>query len=275
MAWYENRRGELLWYEDAGIGHPIVLVHGWCMSSVVWMYQFDRLADSLRLVAPDLRGHGRSRDVSGYCDFQRFADDLVDLLVALDLTHVILVGWSMGAQIVMQSYFEHANRIAGMVLVSATPCFTASHDFSYGLAESEVNGMRIKLRRNTQRALTDFYTRMFADGELGCHLSASEIMQLLSTVISPDTSALFEALDALDRMDMRDRLTTIRIPTLIINGALDQICLPQASRYLYEHIQGAEHVVFPDCGHAPFMTRRDEFNVEITEFARRVREQNV
>lgn len=268
MPWYQNRRGEQLWYEDEGAGCPVVFVHGWCMSSAVWKYQFDGLADSKRLLAPDLRGHGRSRGISGHLNFDSFAKDLVDLFEVLDLSKAVLVGWSMGAQIALRSCAELSGRLAGMVLVSATPRFTASDDFPHGLAGNEASGMRLKVQRNTQRALDGFYTRLFAEGELEDHSSASEIRQLLSTIPLPDTAAVLDALDALARTDMRNLLATITIPTLIMNGAQDRICLPQASSYLKEHIPDAEQIVFPRCGHAPFLTHSHQFNAELIRFAR-------
>lgn len=274
MPWYENRRGELLWYEDAGTGCPAVLLHGWCMSSAVWKYQFDGLAGSMRLLAPDLRGHGRSREISGGLNFDSFAEDIVDLFEALDLAKVVLAGWSMGAQIALQSSAELSDRLAGMLLVSATPSFTASDDFPYGLAGNEANGMRLKVQRNPRRALDGFYTRLFAEGELEKHSSPSEIRQLLSSIPSPDTAAVLDALDALARTDMRRLLPEITIPTLIVNGAQDRICLPQASSYLKEHIPGAEQTVFQQCGHAPFLTQSHQFNAELIRFARSVCEQN-
>jgi pimeloyl-ACP methyl ester esterase len=274
MPWYQNRRGEQLWYEDRGTGCPIVLVHGWCMSSAVWKYQFDGLADTHRLLAPDLRGHGRSREISGHLDFDSFAKDLIDLFDCLELSKVVLVGWSMGAQIALQSYDELAGRLSGMVLVSATPRFTASDDYPYALASNEASGMRLKVQRNTQRALDGFYSRLFAEGELESHSSASDIKQLLSAIAIPDTAAVLDALDALARTDMRHLLAGITIPTLVVNGALDRICLPKASRYLKEHIPDAEQTVFPHSGHAPFLTHCHQFNAEILRFTRSVSGQN-
>jgi pimeloyl-[acyl-carrier protein] methyl ester esterase len=244
------------------------------MSSAVWKYQYDGLPSSVRLLAPDLRGHGRSRGISGQLDFDGFADDLVDLFERLDISNVILVGWSMGAQIALQSYAGLSGRLSGMVLVSATPRFTASDDFPYGLADNESRGMRLKVQRNTQRALTGFYSRLFAKGELENHPSASEISQILSSIPMPDTVVVLDALDALVRTDMRRLLATISIPTLIVNGAEDRICLPQASSYLKAHITGAEQTIFPLSGHAPFLTQSDRFNDEILRFTRSVSEQN-
>lgn len=174
----------------------------------------------------------------------------------------------MGAQIALQACTELSERLAGLVLVSATPSFTASGDFPYGLAVNEAGGMRLKVQRNKQRALEGFYSRLFAEGELESCPHSTEIKQLLSSIRSPDTSAVLDALDALSRTDMRHLLATISIPTLILNGELDRICLPQASDYLKEQISGAEHIVFPDCGHALFLTRYDQFNAEILRFTR-------
>lgn len=275
MPWYKNRRGESLWFADSGAGCPVMLVHGWCMSSSVWKYQYEGLAASYRLIAPDLRGHGRSRDVSGNLTFAGFAQDLVDLMESLDLTQVILVGWSMGAQIVLHAFAELSHRLAGIALVSATPRFTSAEDFPHALAGTEASGMRLKVQRNARRALDGFYTRLFADGELDNHASAAEIKELLSAISPPDTTAVLDGLEALAQADMRHLLAGITVPALIVNGSLDRICLPEASCYLKNHIADAEQVVFPLCGHAPFLTRSDQFNTEIIKFTRSISGKNV
>ncbi|MDD2541086.1 MAG: alpha/beta fold hydrolase [Desulfuromonadaceae bacterium] len=274
MPWYENRSGESLWYEDGGTGCPVVLVHGWCMSSAVWKYQFDCLSSSVRLVAPDLRGHGGSRGISGNLNFDGFARDLVDLFECLNLSEAVLLGWSMGAQIALQSYANLSGRLAGMVLASATPCFTAAEDFPYGLSGKETAGMRLKVQRNTQRALEGFFTRLFTKEELEENAAASEIRQILLSIPPPGTAAVLEALDALTQADMRPLLASIAIPTLIMNGGQDLICLPQASNYLKEHIPDVDQVVFSHCGHAPFLTQCHQFNAELIRFTRSVCGQN-
>ncbi len=275
MTWYRNRRGEQLWYEDQGAGCPVVLVHGWCMSSAVWKYQFDGLSADLRLLAPDFRGHGRSHGSFSHLNFDSFANDLIDLFDCLELSKVILVGWSMGAQIALHASTGLSGMLAGLVLVSATPRFTASDDYPHGLAVNEVDGMRSKVERNTQRALEGFISRLFAEGELEGHPFAAEIRHLLAEIPSPDSAAVLEALEALTRADMRNLLSSIAIPTLIVNGALDRICLPEASTYLKEHIPGAEQTAMPGCGHAPFLTHSRQFNAEIIRFARSVCGTNV
>ena len=268
MPWFENRLGEQLWYEESGCGISLLFLHGWCMSSAVWQGQFGGLDNgSFRLIAPDLRGHGHSRCVSGQFEFERFAADLSDLVKFLDLARVILIGWSMGAQIAIQAYQDLADRLVGLVLVSATPSFTAKEGYPFGLTSNEASGMRLKVQRNIDRALNGFHARMFADGELESFQLADQVTGLLTSVIPPETDVALAALDALVEADMRSLLAEIRIPTLVMNGDRDQICLPQASDYLVEHIELVRHTVFPGCGHAPFMTRSEQFNCEITSYA--------
>lgn len=270
MPFFVNRSGGKLWYEESGTGTAIVFVHGWCMSSAVWRFQFKGLEKSFRLIAPDLRGHGQSVIACGSLNFDGFAADLADLLKSLALSCVILVGWSMGAQIAMQAYNEIYDRLAGLVLVAATPCFSAKPDFQYGLQRNESDGMRKKVGRNVQRALEGFHARMFSDGEFENQQIACQISFLLDSIVPPETSATLAALDSLAAADMRDLLPAIKIPTLILNGDCDKICLPQASGYLVENISGAGHKVFHGCGHAPFLSRDTEFNAEIVRFAESV-----
>lgn len=274
MPWYENRNGQRLWYEDKGEGHTLVMVHGWCMSSAVWKYQFDDLATSFRVVAPDLRGHGRSQQALSGLNMDSFVEDLADLIMQLDLTDVVLVGWSMGGEVVLGASAELCGRLAALVLVSTTPSFTATADFPYGLGCGEVRGMRLKVQRNMQRARAGFYGNMFADGELEGNPASAEIIQLLSEIPLPDSNAVLDSLDVLAAADMRPLLAAINLPTLVVNGGMDKICLPQASSYLKKNISGAVQYVFPQCGHVPFLTCRDRFNAELSRFVRRTSEKN-
>jgi pimeloyl-[acyl-carrier protein] methyl ester esterase len=270
MPFFVNRSGEQLWFEDAGAGVPVVLVHGWCMSSAVWHHQFRDFQSSFRVVAPDLRGHGCSRDVSGRLDFESFAADLADLISFLDLRQIVLVGWSMGTQIALQAYSEISDRLAALVLVSATPCFTAKTDFPYGLTWNESAGMKKKVGRNSNRAMEGFHARMFLEDELVDRPVADNICALLAAIVPPDTEATLAALESLASADMRNLLPDIKIPTLILNGDGDKICLPAASSFLAENIQSAQQKVFQHSGHAPFLSRHGEFNAEIIRFVKRV-----
>jgi pimeloyl-[acyl-carrier protein] methyl ester esterase len=184
----------------------------------------------------------------------------------------LLVGWSLGGQAALQTFARVRERLSGLVLVSATPRFIASEDFPAALGPGEVDGMAVKLRRNTARALEGFVGRMIAPGELGGRDSAERVQEVLAALHAPDTNVALQCLQALAEADLRHLLATIDLPTLIISGDQDAICLPAASDYMERSIPSSSRVVMHGCGHAPFLTRSKAFNDCIAEFSRRALE---
>lgn len=270
MPWFENNDGNRLWYEDQGDGPVIVLVHGWCMSSAVWQRQIELLSMSFRVVAPDLRGHGRSQGrFAGYATSD-FANDLAALFRHLNITGSLLAGWSMGGQIAMEVLPLLEGRVVGTALISSTPCFTANETFPHGLSRVEADGMALKVRRSISRALEGFRGLMFAAGELDERPLADEVGRILSEVAVPDADASLGSLQALAEADMRPLLVAVQLPTLVVWGDQDRICLPAASEYLHEHICSSQPELFTGCGHAPFLTRPERFAAVLADFFRRI-----
>jgi pimeloyl-ACP methyl ester esterase len=270
MPWYGNSAGEHFWYEEQGEGPPLVLLHGWCMSSSIWRFQMDQLCTSFRVIAPDLAGHGRSPAADG-CHLEGFAADIAALFRHLDLSGAILGGWSMGAQVALRTVPLIRERLDGLVLICGTPCFTAKDGFPYGLSRVEADGMALKVRRNIKRALDGFIARMFAPGELDDARLAGDIHTVLTTVAVPETETALQSLAALTEADLRGELEAVALPTLLISGELDVICLASASTCMAGLIPDCELVMLKGCGHAPFLTRSSVFNKLLIEFLEKVR----
>jgi pimeloyl-ACP methyl ester esterase len=266
MPWYVGSSGNSLWYEERGVGRPVVFVHGWCMSSAVWGMQLEGLSGSCRVIAVDLRGHGQSPlPADGFCSAGCVAD-LTGLFETLDIRRALLAGWSLGSMIVLEAFPHLRDRLSGLVLIGATPRFTQCPEFPHGLPQVEVEGMAGKLRRSMRRALEGFTGRMFAAGERDEAECSAEAQALLSCLPLPVPAVALQALAVLAGTDLRDRLPLIDLPTLIVNGDSDVICLPQASDFLAQQIRTSQQVVFAGCGHAPFLTRSSRFNRCIEEF---------
>lgn len=266
MAWYAGDSGSRLWYEDRGTGTPIVFIHGWCMSSAVWRLQRYGLSDSFRFITIDLQGHGKSPPHAGGFHIKGCAGDIAGLFEFLDLHNALLVGWSLGSLIALESCVLLRERLSGLVLTAGTPRFTQGDGFPYGLSRIEVDGMTRKVQRSLRRALEGFNARMFASGELDDPSLAAMVQELLSTVPMPTADVALQALDALVETDQRDRLALIDLPTLIMSGDRDVICLPQASAFLAQQIPSARQMVFAGCGHAPFLTQSTRFNACLEDF---------
>ena len=270
MAWYAGDAGERLWYEERGTGTPVVFIHGWCMSSVVWRLQLEGLSDAFRVIIIDLPGHGASPAPVGGFHVKGCAAEVAGLCESLDLQDALLVGWSLGSLIALEAALLLRERLSGLVLTSGTPRFMQGDGYAYGLSRVEVEGMARKVQRSLRRALDGFSSRMFAPGELDDPPLAEMVQELLSSVPMPATAVAIQALNALVETDLRDRLALIDLPTLIMNGDSDVICLPQASALLAERIPSARQMVFAGCGHAPFLTQSRRFNACLEEFGRMV-----
>jgi pimeloyl-[acyl-carrier protein] methyl ester esterase len=266
MPWFENETGNRLWYEDHGIGTPIVFIHGWCMSSAVWEFQREGLPDSFRVITLDLRGHGRSPLPMDDFTIKGCAGDVASLLQHLNIYDAIVAGWSLGALIAIETLLLCKERLAGLVLISGTPRFVQADDFPFGLLPNEADGMAIKVRRSLHRALNGFVERMFAAGEI----PSDRVHRLLSSVPVPTAHVVLRALEALVEADMRDNLTGISCPTLIMYGDSDSICLPKASEFMAAQILKSHKVEFAGCGHVPFLTQSCKFNEFLEDFRDRM-----
>ncbi|GLI40048.1 alpha/beta fold hydrolase [Geobacter hydrogenophilus] len=251
-------------YGDEGSGFPLVFVHGWAMSGKVWAFQ-KPLADRFRLITLDLRGHGKSSAAPGYA-FGDFAADLVALFDRLGIERAGLVGWSLGAQVALEAVPLLGNRVAALVLVAGTPKFTAADGWPHGLPAHEARGLGLRLKRAYDATLGDFFRQMFAEGELSHDQYQRIVREIVIPRPLPDPEAVQACLATLAGGDHRNLLPAIAAPTLVIHGDRDAICPPGAGRYLAEGIPGARFLSLEGTGHAPFLSRSELFNRELSRF---------
>lgn len=268
MPWYENRYGERLWYQDSGNGQPLLFLHGWCMSSEVWRDQSSQLSTDHRVIAPDFRGHGLSCAIVNDCTFDRLVTDIEDLLKTLELAQVVIVGWSMGAEIAIRLSIELTNLLDGLVLVAGTPCFSNKIGFDAGLPVIEIEGMRKKIERSPQRALAGFRNLLYSGSDRQQHVFDLK-SELINSFGVPQQSVMLDFLSQLAVEDCRLLLPDVRTPVLILSGSEDKICPSQASRYMADAIFGSIYKEFSGSGHAFFMFHAELFNLEIATFTER------
>lgn len=260
-----------LYYETAGSGRPLVFLHGWAMSGRVWHFQSEAFARDWQVIVPDLRGHGHSGlGAERPLSMADFAGDLVALCTALELERATVVGWSMGAQVVLEAFPALRERIAALVLVGGTPRFTAADDYPFGLPPVEARGMALRLKRDYSRTMGDFFRRMFADGELAGEQYQRVVREIVISGRRPEPEAALKALAALAEADQRSLLAGIDCPTLLVHGTADSICLPGASRFMAGQLPDATLVLFDGCGHAPFISSPALFDQCLARFLERV-----
>ncbi|HET8538787.1 MAG TPA: alpha/beta fold hydrolase [Anaeromyxobacter sp.] len=254
-----------LHHEDAGSGAPVVLVHGWSLSSAAFADELAALARSRRAIAPDLRGHGRSAAPRAPFGLADLARDLAALVEALALDRAVLVGWSLGAQVALAAAPLVRARLAGLVLVSGTPRFAEGEGWPHGLPARSVEGLAARVRRDAPRAVARFFDGMFVEGELDA--AARARAEAIRAAVAPaDPAALLCGLDVLAREDLRGALPSLDLPVLLVHGDRDPVCPPGASRAMAAAIPGARLALLPGAGHAPFLSRAGPFRDALASF---------
>jgi pimeloyl-ACP methyl ester esterase len=268
MPFVETSTGVTLHYEEIGSGRPIVFLHGWAMSNRVWRFQ-QQLDDNRRLIFLDQRGHGQSATPPGY-QLDDFAVDLVAFFDRLELSDAVLVGWSMGVHVALQAFPALRSRLAALVLIGGTPRFTTADEYPHGQSATEVKGLGLRLRRDYQKTMGDFFRGMFAEGEMEGPQYQRIVHEIVMGGRSPDPDTARQSLEILSVADLRDGLPLIDRPVLLIHGEFDKICPASASAYMADRLPMGELKVMQGCGHAPFMTQPEQFNGLLREFLARV-----
>lgn len=267
MPFIETSSGVEIYYEETGHGRPLVMLHGWSMSGRVWRFQ-QELADTFRLVIPDLAGHGRSSAPAAGYSLNDLAGDIVDLFERLDLTNAVLLGWSLGSQVALAAFQKLQERLAGVVLVGATPRFTATDGYPWGLPATAVRGMGLRLRRDLNRTMGEFFQGMFATEELSREQEHRIAREIVMEGHPPLPAVAQATLKILASTDLRAILPEIRRPVLIIHGSADAVCQPGAARYLAKRMPDARLVELNGIGHAPFLSRPVDVNAVLRSFLR-------
>jgi pimeloyl-ACP methyl ester carboxylesterase len=274
MPYLTTSDSSRLYYEEAGTGKPLLFIHGWSLSSQVWLQQIEFFSSRYRCLTFDLRGHGRSMPSSSGYGIDILASDVALLFDRLCLSEVTLVGWSLGVLIALAAYPSVRDRVASLVLVSGTSKYCSASDYSHGLPPKEPRSLSLLLKRNPHKALDGFLRKMFTDerqSDKGFEEFEQEVLPFLPP---PCPEILVPVLQTLEEADMRSVLILVREPSLLLHGDRDLICPVDSSRYMSSQISGAHCTILSGAGHAPMYSRPNEFNSTLATFLEKIYEQN-
>ncbi|MET9255448.1 alpha/beta hydrolase [Streptomyces sp. NPDC003717] len=259
-----------LHYEDVGSGAPVVLIHGWPLSSRSWEAQVAALVEAgHRVVTYDRRGFGESEQTWDGYDYDTFADDLHALLTALDLREATLVGFSMGGGEVARYLARHGReRIRAAVFAAAVPpyLYQAPDNPEGGLDDATIESFEQGVKQDRLAFLEEFTTNFFSAGGT---LKVSEDQRLYAKQIAAFASpkGTLDCIAAFARTDFRDDLGKIDVPTLVVHGDADAIVPFEVSgRRTAEAVPGARLVVIPGAPHGVNASHPEEFNRVILDF---------
>ncbi|MGO1539199.1 MAG: alpha/beta fold hydrolase [Leucobacter sp.] len=269
----ENSTPVHLYYEDQGVGQPVVLIHGYPLNGHSWEKQTRVLLSAgYRVITYDRRGFGQSSKVSTGYDYDTFAADLNIVLDTLDLRDVVLVGFSMGtgelARYVTNNGHERIAKLA--FLASLEPFLVQRHDNPEGVPKSVFDGIEAAAKDDRYAWFADFYRNFYnLEENLGSRIGQHVVDANWNVAVNSAPIAAYAVVPAWIE-DFRDDVEAVRAagkPTLILHGTKDNILpIDATARRFHQAVPDAEYIEIEGAPHGLLWTHAEDVNNALRKF---------
>lgn len=245
-----------LYYESTGAGQAVVLIHG--LGSYVgdWTPQVDALSDTFRVIAVDLRGHGRSDKPAGPYSVADFSADIATLIRSLDAGPAHIVGLSLGGAVAFQLAIDAPSLVRSLVIINSGPSFVVNWQIRFAVF------------------LRLFMLKVIGLKGLGAMIAkrlfpkpGQEPLRraFLEHFVTNDPRAYEASTRALVGWTVADRLAEVTCPVLVISGDRDYTPVALKAAYV-ARLPDARLVVIGDAGHACTIEQPDQVNQVLRQF---------
>lgn len=266
----ENSTPIELYYEDHGSGEPVVLIHGWPLSGASWEKQTAALLQAgYRVITYDRRGFGRSsKPATGY-NYDTFASDLEQVLSALQLTSVRLVGFSMGSGEVARYIGKYGTERVQKAAVIGTlgPYLIKASDNPEGVEPSVFEGIRAAITKDRPAFLMEFLRTFYNWDVTGGKLISERVLEdNWNVAVGASPIGVLTCVRAWVE-DFRQDIPRNTVPTLIVHGDADRILPPDAtSRRLAKMLPNGKFVEIEGAPHGLLWTHAEAVNSALVNF---------
>ncbi|GCE07436.1 alpha/beta fold hydrolase [Dictyobacter aurantiacus] len=259
-------QGAPLYYEVAGEGEPLLLIHAGIADSRMWDEQFAVFARHYRVIRYDQRGYGQSQYPAGPFAYH---EDPVELLTSLGIESAHVVGISFGGLVALDFVLSHPQMVRSLVLVAPSVSGTQPSEAVKRFQEEE----EAYLERDDLDAASDLNVRVWVDGprrtpeqvDASVRERVRAMQRHAFTVPVPDGAELVKL-----QPPAIERLAEVRVPTLIVVGDYDLPDKLELSQLLASRINGAQLLVIEGVAHMVSMERPEQFNQAVLSFLSRV-----
>ncbi len=261
---------------ERGQGRPLVLLHGVTLQWWVWGAQFNTLSDRFRVLAWDMRGHGRSTVGSEGITLEAVADDLARVLEDLDLQDAIVVGHSMGGMALGRFCARHEDlmveRCGGLMFLDTSAAPLALPALLEGSTRAQEVLRRVAYagtsRPRMRYAWPDTNTSLLmVRTAFGHEPSAAAVEEVRGMLAEMDHDNLVAAGRAIVDHDVRKDLAHVKVPAMVVVGGSDLLTPPGQSKILAAAIPGSVLHVLPGVGHQTMQEAPERFAELVDELS--------
>jgi non-heme chloroperoxidase len=221
-----------------------------------------------RCIAHDRRGHGRSSQPWGGNDMTTYADDLAQLMAALDITGAVHVGHSTGGGEVARYVAHHGDRVAKAVLVSAVPPMmlkTAANP--EGTPIEVFDDIRAKTAADRSQFFKDLSAPFYGANRPGSKVSQGLRDSFWLQGMMGGLKNEYDCIKAFSETDQTEDLKKIAVPTLVIQGDDDQIVpIADAAKKQIKLVKNGTLKIYPGAPHGLPSTHKDQLNADLLAF---------
>jgi 3-oxoadipate enol-lactonase len=247
--------------EVGGEGKPLILIHGLGADLNLWNHVVPYLCKRRKVIRYDLRGAGLTRSAEKHLSIDLWASDLESIMDHFGIETASLVGWSLGGMISILFSINKPNRTEALALVGSTARLqqNAIEIFKQRAELARTIGMRSLIEKTFQASLEAFAPSSRRD--------RPEVINTYRSMLeSYDGNSYAAACEAVNEVDLREKLKEVKLPCLIIVGKYDPRTPMLDAEMMCKAIPGAIMKILPDCGHFYPLEQPERLSYEIQSF---------
>lgn len=271
MAYIKTRDGAQLYVKDWGEGDPVILIHGWPLSSDSWDPVAEAIASAgYRAIAYDRRGFGRSDQTWDGYDYDSLTLDLVDVMAGCNATeNVTLVGFSMGGGEVARYMSSHGGRgvVKAALIGSVVPYLLKTDDNPDGVPQATFDQFTQEMLDDRPKFMRTFLNSFFGVGWISHPVSDAVLDWAWHLTQQSGLRPTLKCAEAFATTDFRPDLAAFRVPTLIIHGTADKtVPIDPTARAAAKAIAHSHLIEYNGAPHGLFETNREQLISDLLAF---------